>query len=112
MAGCGTWAEEIVVPWQGAIKVDADVPWEVGALIGCGITTGVGAAINTAKVRPGLDGRGHRLRRRRPVGDPGRPRLRRAARSSPIDPLESKHAMAKKVGATHAVTPDQVPDAH
>src|SRR3954451_1452144 len=53
MAGCGTWAEEIVIPWQGAIKVDASIPYEVAALIGCGITTGVGAALNTAKVRPG-----------------------------------------------------------
>src|SRR5262245_48907099 len=53
MAGCGTWAEEVVVPWQGAIKVDASIPYEAAALIGCGITTGVGAALNTAKVRPG-----------------------------------------------------------
>ena len=82
MAGCGTLAEEIVVPWQGAIKVDPDVPFEVAALIGCGVTTGVGAVLNTAQVAARLDRRRGRLRRRRPVGDPGRPDRRRDRRSS------------------------------
>ncbi|MFD0888175.1 alcohol dehydrogenase catalytic domain-containing protein, partial [Streptosporangium algeriense] len=53
MAGCGTWAEEIVVPWQGAVRIDPELPFEIAALIGCGVTTGVGAALNTARVRPG-----------------------------------------------------------
>jgi S-(hydroxymethyl)glutathione dehydrogenase/alcohol dehydrogenase len=110
MAGCGTWAEEIVVPWQGAIKLDPEVPWEVGALIGCGITTGVGAAINTAKVRPGSTVA--------VIGCGGvglsviqGARVSGARTILAVDPLESKHALAKKVGATHAVTPEQVPAA-
>ena len=44
MAGCGTWAEEIVVPQAAAIVIDDDVPFEYAALLGCGIPTGVGAS--------------------------------------------------------------------
>ncbi|MFC4535482.1 Zn-dependent alcohol dehydrogenase [Sphaerisporangium dianthi] len=107
MAGCGTWAEEIVVPWQGAIKVDPEVPYEIAALIGCGITTGVGAAVNTAKVRPGSTVA--------VVGCGGvglsviqGARVSGATTILAVDPLESKHALAKKVGATHACTPDKL----
>ncbi|MFI6499324.1 Zn-dependent alcohol dehydrogenase [Nonomuraea typhae] len=110
LAGCGTWAEECVIPWQGAIKVDPEVPWEAAALIGCGITTGVGAAVNTAKVRPGstvaVIG----------CGGVGLSVIQGARVSGArvilaVDPLASKHELAKKVGATHAVTPDDVPGA-
>jgi S-(hydroxymethyl)glutathione dehydrogenase/alcohol dehydrogenase len=110
MAGCGTWAEEIVVPWQGAIKIDDDVSWEAAALIGCGITTGVGAVLNTAKVRPGSTVA--------VVGCGGvglaviqGARVSGARTILAVDPLASKHELARKVGATHAVTPEQVPDA-
>ena len=110
MAGCGTWAEEVIVPWQGAIKIDDDVPWEAAALIGCGITTGVGAAINTAKVRPGstvvVIG----------CGGVGLSVIQGARVSGArtilaVDPLVSKHELARKVGATHTVTPEQAAEA-
>jgi S-(hydroxymethyl)glutathione dehydrogenase/alcohol dehydrogenase len=52
-AGNGTFAEEMVLPYQSVVKIPDDVPFEVAALIGCGVMTGVGAAINTAKVKPG-----------------------------------------------------------
>ena len=71
MAGTGTFAEEMVVPEQAAIKIDDDVPFEIASLIGCGVTTGVGAAINTAKVDAGLDVRGVRLWRGGHLGHPG-----------------------------------------
>ncbi|SDL47518.1 Zn-dependent alcohol dehydrogenase [Nonomuraea jiangxiensis] len=110
MAGCGTWAEEIVIPQQGAIKIDDEVSWEAAALIGCGITTGVGAALNTAKVRPGSTVA--------VIGCGGvglsviqGARVSGARTILAIDPLESKHELARKVGATHAVTPEQVPGA-
>lgn len=110
MAGCGTWAEEIVIPWQGAIKVDDDVPFEAAALIGCGITTGVGAVINTARVKPGstvvvvgCGGVGLSVIQGA--------RISGARTILAVDPLESKHSLAKKVGATHAVTPDGLMDA-
>jgi S-(hydroxymethyl)glutathione dehydrogenase/alcohol dehydrogenase len=50
MAGCGAFAEEMVVPQEGAIKIADDVPFELAALVGCGVMTGVGAVINTARV--------------------------------------------------------------
>jgi S-(hydroxymethyl)glutathione dehydrogenase/alcohol dehydrogenase len=53
MAGTGTFAEEMTIPQAGCIPLADDVPFEIGALIGCGVMTGVGAALNTAKVRPG-----------------------------------------------------------
>ena len=53
MAGTGTFAEYLTLPQEAAIKIDDDVPFEIASLIGCGVSTGVGAAINTAKVQPG-----------------------------------------------------------
>ena len=50
--GLGTFAEELVIPADGAVKMDDDVPWEIAALTACGVLTGVGAVLNTAKVRP------------------------------------------------------------
>ncbi len=53
MAGVGSFAERSVVRATSAIKVREDVPLDRACLVGCGVMTGVGAAINTAKVRPG-----------------------------------------------------------
>lgn len=47
------FAEYIVVPEQCCVPMRKEVPMEVAALIGCAVTTGVGAALNTAKVKPG-----------------------------------------------------------
>jgi S-(hydroxymethyl)glutathione dehydrogenase/alcohol dehydrogenase len=51
--GVGTFSEHTVVPESAVVRVDAELPFEVGALIGCSVTTGVGAAVHTAKVVPG-----------------------------------------------------------
>ncbi|MGH2760225.1 MAG: alcohol dehydrogenase catalytic domain-containing protein, partial [Actinomycetota bacterium] len=53
MAATGTFAEEAVVHTSSAIKIPSDIPLDVAALVGCGVTTGVGAALNTAKVKKG-----------------------------------------------------------
>jgi Zn-dependent alcohol dehydrogenase len=106
MAGCGTWAEEMVVPWQAVIPVDDDVPFEYAALLGCGIPTGVGAVINTARVTPGASVA--------VVGCGGvglaaiqGARLAGAAVILAVDPQPRKHATALRLGATRAVTPDE-----
>ena len=52
-AGLGTMAEYILVPDVAAVLIDEDIPFAQAALVGCGVTTGVGAVINTAKVEPG-----------------------------------------------------------
>jgi NDMA-dependent alcohol dehydrogenase len=53
MSACGTFATETVVPAIGAVKVDPGMPLKQAALIGCGVLTGVGAALNTARVSEG-----------------------------------------------------------
>jgi S-(hydroxymethyl)glutathione dehydrogenase / alcohol dehydrogenase len=49
----GSFAEYVVMPAEQVIPVRKDVPMEVLALIGCAVTTGVGAVVNAAKVEPG-----------------------------------------------------------
>ena len=53
MAQLGSFAEQMLVHEHAVVKVDNDVPFEQLALIGCGVTTGIGAVLNTAKVEPG-----------------------------------------------------------
>ena len=50
--GVSSYAEYAVVPASGAIRVRADAPLELVALIGCAVATGVGAVRNTAQVAP------------------------------------------------------------
>ncbi|ROZ99348.1 alcohol dehydrogenase catalytic domain-containing protein [Gordonia sp. OPL2] len=51
--GVSSWAEEVVVPATGAIRVRDDAPLDAIALVGCAAATGVGAVVNTARVTPG-----------------------------------------------------------
>jgi S-(hydroxymethyl)glutathione dehydrogenase/alcohol dehydrogenase len=52
-SGIGTFGEHQVVARSAAIKIDPRTPPEIAALIGCAVTTGIGAVRNTAKVQPG-----------------------------------------------------------
>jgi S-(hydroxymethyl)glutathione dehydrogenase/alcohol dehydrogenase len=49
----GTFSEYTVVPESAAIRIRADAPFDRAALVGCAVATGVGAALNTARVAPG-----------------------------------------------------------
>ncbi len=107
MAGCGAFAEEMVVPREGAVKIAADVPYEVAALVGCGVMTGVGAVINTARVEPGATvvvigcgGVG--------IAAIQGARLSGATVIVGVDTVPSKHEAARRFGATHAVHPDDL----
>lgn len=53
MTAVGTFSELSVIPAISAIKIPADIDLTVAALIGCGVLTGVGAALNTAHIRSG-----------------------------------------------------------
>ena len=53
MALLGSFAEQMLVHEHSVVKVREDVPFEQLALIGCRVTTGLGATLNTAKVEPG-----------------------------------------------------------
>jgi S-(hydroxymethyl)glutathione dehydrogenase/alcohol dehydrogenase len=105
MAGTGTFAESLTVPREAAIKIDDDIPFEIASLIGCGVTTGVGAAVNTAKVTPGSSvvvfGCGG-------VGISAimGARVAGAAIIVAVDLVEAKLSQAKEFGATHGCTPD------
>ena len=68
--GTSTFAEATVMPEIALAKVSPDAPLDRACLFACGLSTGLGAAINTAKVAGGLDLR--RVRRR--DGRPGRGR--------------------------------------
>jgi Zn-dependent alcohol dehydrogenase len=48
-----TWAEDVIVDGEYVVKMDDDVATDVTSIIGCAVMTGCGAAVNTAKVRPG-----------------------------------------------------------
>ncbi len=106
-AGTGTFAEEMVLPQQGVVKIPDDVPYEIGALIGCGVTTGVGAALNTAKVQPGSSvvvfGAGG-------VGIAAiqGARIAGAAEIVAVDMVDSKLKDAQRFGATLGVKPDEL----
>ncbi|TDJ22764.1 MAG: Zn-dependent alcohol dehydrogenase [Gammaproteobacteria bacterium] len=105
-AGCGTFAEAMIVPVAATIKVDDDIPLDIVSLIGCGVTTGVGAAINSAGVTPGSSvvvfgcgGVG--------ISAIQGARIAGAAEIVAVDLVESKLEMAKRFGATHVCTPDE-----
>jgi Zn-dependent alcohol dehydrogenase len=53
MASSGTFSEHSIVPASGVVKIPDDLDFKVAALIGCGVLTGTGAALNTADIRPG-----------------------------------------------------------
>jgi S-(hydroxymethyl)glutathione dehydrogenase / alcohol dehydrogenase len=53
MANIGALSEYIVVDERGVVRIDADVPMTTAAILGCAVVTGLGAALNVAKVQPG-----------------------------------------------------------
>jgi S-(hydroxymethyl)glutathione dehydrogenase / alcohol dehydrogenase len=53
MAASGTFSEVSIIPAIGAVKIPEDLDMKVAALIGCGVLTGTGAALNTADIRKG-----------------------------------------------------------
>ena len=107
MAGAGTFAEEMIIPHQGVVKIDDDIPLEIGSLVGCGVMTGVGAAINTAKVTPGSSvvvfgcgGVGISCIQGAKVAG--------ASVIVAVDLNDGKLEDAKRFGATHACKPDEL----
>ncbi|MEU6536786.1 Zn-dependent alcohol dehydrogenase [Streptomyces sp. NPDC047000] len=109
-AGTGTFAEEVVVDAGCAVPIPDDVPFDIAALIGCGVTTGLGAALNTADVEAGSSvavigcgGVG--------ISAIQGARLKGAAEIVAVDPVASRREAALGFGATTAVSPDELPDA-
>lgn len=53
LADLGSFAEEMLVHEHAVVRIPDDVPFAVAAIMGCGVTTGLGAVLNTARVAPG-----------------------------------------------------------
>ena len=102
--GTSTFANYTVLPEIAVAKIREDAPFDKVCYIGCGVTTGIGAVINTAKVEPGanvvvfgLGGIGlNVLQGARMAG---------ANKIIGVDLNASKRALAEKFGMTHFVNP-------
>lgn len=109
MIRLGTFADYTVLPELGVVKIDKDTPLDIASLIGCGVMTGVGASINTAKITPGSSvvvfGAGG-------VGVSAiqGAKVAGAAEIVAVDLKTEKFERVKQLGATHAVTPEELPD--
>jgi S-(hydroxymethyl)glutathione dehydrogenase/alcohol dehydrogenase len=105
--GCSTFANFTVLPEIALAKVREDAPFDKICYIGCGVTTGVGAVINTAKVEPGstaivfgLGGIGlNVIQGLRLVG---------AAQIIGVDLNPEREEWGRRFGMTHFVNPDKV----
>ncbi len=97
-----SWAERAVVPEAGVLPIGPDVPLAAAALLGCAVTTGVGAVVNTARVVHGssvavfgLGGVGLNVVQGA--------RLAGAATIIGVDLLDHRLEAARRLGATHTV---------
>ncbi len=97
-----TWSEHVVVDQAYVVRLDAEVATDVTAVIGCAVTTGCGAVLNTARVRPGdsvvVFG----------VGGVGLCAVKAAANVSAgpviaVDISDEKLDFARRFGATHTI---------
>ncbi|MDT4937247.1 MAG: hypothetical protein QOG80_918 [Pseudonocardiales bacterium] len=98
----GTFASDVVVHEDSCVKIDDDLPLDLASLVGCGVTTGYGAAVRRAQVEPGdtvvVVGTGG-------VGSSAvqGARIAGAEVIVAVDPIEFRREQAKLLGATHAV---------
>lgn len=100
--GCGVMSEYATLHVDSVVPIDASIPLDRAALIGCGVMTGVGAVINTARVEPGsttvVFG----------AGGVGLNAIQACALAGAtmivaVDTVAEKLELARKFGATHTV---------
>ncbi len=104
--GTSTFANFTVLPEIAAAKIREDAPFEIACLLGCGVTTGVGAVLFTARVRPGdtvvvfgLGGVGLNVVQGA--------RLAGAGRIIGVERNAAREAIAREFGLTDFVNPDE-----
>lgn len=104
--GTSTFAEYSVIPEISLAKINPEAPLEKVCLLGCGVTTGIGAVLNTAKVKEGstiavfgLGGIGLSVIQGAKMAN--------ASRIIAIDINKNKSALAKKFGATDFINPEE-----
>lgn len=100
--GVSGFSDHVVVSARSVVRIDPEIPWEIAALFGCAVLTGVGAVVNAAKVRPGESVAVFGL------GGVGLAALigAVAAGAHPIvavDVVEEKLELARALGATEAI---------
>jgi S-(hydroxymethyl)glutathione dehydrogenase/alcohol dehydrogenase len=105
--GCSTFANYTVLPEIALAKIREDAPFDKICYIGCGVTTGIGAVINTAKVEPGanvvvfgLGGIGLNVVQGA--------RMAGADMIVGVDINPAREALARKFGMTHFVNPKEI----
>jgi S-(hydroxymethyl)glutathione dehydrogenase / alcohol dehydrogenase len=105
--GCSTFSNYTVLPEIALAKIREDAPFDKVCYIGCGVTTGVGAVINTAKVQPGdnvvvfgLGGIGLNVIQGA--------RLAGANKIVGVDLNPARKELAEQFGMTHFVNPKEV----
>ena len=106
-AGLGSYSSDLLVHERALVKIDESMPLDRAALIGCGVTTGLGAVFNTAQVRPGATvavfgcgGIGLNVVQGA--------RLSGASRIIAVDRVDAKLELARQLGATDTVNAAQV----
>jgi len=104
MAAVGTFTQYNVVNEKSVLAIDKDISFEVAAVTGCAVVTGVGAVLNTAKVQAGsstavvgIGGVGLNVIQGAVLAN--------ATTIIAIDLLENKLELAKQFGATHIINP-------
>jgi len=110
LAGVGSFVEEIILRQEAVVPIPRDVPAPVASIIGCAVMTGVGAAMQAARVEPGSSvvvfgcgGVGMSVIQGA--------RLCGAAEVAAVDPVADRLEVARALGATHTYTPDRIGDA-
>ena len=101
-SGCGVMAEYATLSVDNVVKIDPQIPLDRAALVGCGVLTGVGAALRTSGLQGGqtvavfgCGGVGLSIVQGARIGG--------ASQIIGVDVFDSKLEMAKRVGATHVV---------
>ena len=105
--GCSTFANFTVLPEIAVAKIREDAPFDKVCYIGCGVTTGIGAVLNTAKVDAGREVRRVRAGRHRAQRHPGL-RLAGADMIIGVDTNNDKKAWGERFGMTHFVNPKEI----
>jgi len=107
--GTSTFSQYTVLPEISLAKINKDAPLDKVCLLGCGVTTGIGAVLNTAKVEPGasvtifgLGGIGLSVVQGAVMA--------KAGRIVVVDVNPEKFAMARMLGATDCINPNDYPD--
>ena len=100
--GIGSYAEKMLLHENSVVRIDPDIPFDRAALVGCGVLTGVGAALRSSGMRAGqtvavfgVGGVGLSIVQGARIGG--------ARQIIAVDQFDSKLEMARDVGATHTV---------